>query len=273
VTRRAAAVALTGILLGACGSSSPAATALKETESKLDGVRSGTLSLLLLASPVTATDGQGAGFQVEGPFAVGERTGSLPVADLRHTRITGDQRRTTRFVSTGSRAFVEVDGRLTELHDAQLAGLRVQENGSAGGLDGLSLRRWLDDPKLAPGPVVDGVATEQITGKADAVAILNDIIALTEQFGTADGSLKRLEGDAADRVRDAVTGASAEVVTGKDDRLLRRADVTVDLGVSDPRVREALGDLAGARLSMALEVTNLNQPVEVAVPQPQGGRR
>ena len=149
----------------------------------------------------------------------------------------------------------------------------MQEEGSAGGLDGLSLRRWLDDAELAPGPTVDGVATEQITGKADAVAILNDVIGLTEQFGAGDGTVRKLEGDAADRVRKAVAGARAEVVTGKDDRLLRRADVSVDLAVTDPRVREALGELAGARLTLALEVKELNRPVEVAVPQTAGGRR
>jgi hypothetical protein len=271
--RRAAAVALTGVLLAACGGAGEGAKALEETESKLEGIRSGTLSLLLLASSTTAADGDGAGFNVEGPFAVGEKKGSLPVADLTYTRITGAQRRTTRFVSTGTRAFVEVDGRLTELEESQVAGLRVQDEGSAGGLDGLSLRRWLDDAELAPGPAVDGAATDQITGKADAVAILNDVIGLTEQFGAGEGAVRKLDGDAADRVRNAVAGAQAQVVTGKDDRLLRRADVTVDLAVSDPKVREALGELAGARLTLALAVENLNRPVEVTVPQPQGGRR
>ncbi len=36
--------------------------------------------------------------------------------DLRYTRSTGVQRRTTRLVSTGARAFVEGDARLTELN-------------------------------------------------------------------------------------------------------------------------------------------------------------
>ena len=271
--RRAAAVALTGVLLAGCGSDSPGAKALDETQGKLESIRSGTLSLLLLASPVTGTEGQGAGFQVEGPFAVGERAGSLPVADLRYTRITGAQRRTTRFVSTGTRAFVEVDGRLTELDERQLADLRVTEKSSSGGLEGLSLGTWLDDARLAAGPPVDGVPTDQVTGKADAVAILNDLIGLTQQFGAGDGTVQRLEGDAAERVRNAVAGARAEVVTGREDRLLRRADVSVDLALTDPKVRDALGDLAGARLALSLEVTEINRPVEVAVPQPQGGRR
>ena len=114
-------------------------------------------------------------------------------------------------------------------------------------------------------------ATEQITGKADAVAILNDVIGLTQRFGAGDAGVKQLEGDAADRVRKAVAGARAEVVTGKDDRLLRRADVSVDLAVTDPRVREALGELAGARMTLTLAVTELNRPVDV--PIPQGVRR
>ena len=56
------------------------------------------------------------------------------------------------------------------------------------------------------------------------------------------------------------------MVTGADDRLLRKADVSVTLAVVDPKVREALGDLAGARLRLALEVTELNRPVQVAEP-------
>ncbi len=82
-----------------------------------------------------------------------------------------------------------------------------------------------------------------------------------------------MEGDAADRVRQAVAGARAEVVTGREDRLLRRADVSVDLAVTDERVRQALGGLAGARLALALEVTELNRPVEVTVPQAATARR
>ena len=269
---RAAGVALAGLVLTACGGSSGAARALEDTESKLREIRTGALSLVLLASSATAAAGEGAGFSVEGTFAVGEKKGALPLADLQYTRITGAERRTTRFVSTGTRAFVVVDGRLTELDENQVAGLRVQEEGSAGGLEGLSLRQWFDDPELAPGPELDG-ATDQITGKADAVAILNDVIGLTEQFGAGDGGVRKLEGDAAERVRRAVADARAEVVTGRGDRFLRRADVSVELAVTDPRVRDALGDLAGARLTLTLEVKDRNQRVEVTVPQPQGGRR
>jgi hypothetical protein len=267
VRRRGAALIATGVLLlTACGRSSPADRTLGATQSHLDDIRSGTLSLLLLASSLDAPDGTGAGFQVEGDFAVGEKKGSLPVADLQSTRIIGSERRTSRFVSTGTQAYVEIDGVRTDLSDSELAGLRVRDGSSSdAGLEGLTLSRWLEDAEVAPGPEVDGVATEQVTGKADAIAILNDVIGLADQFG-AQGGVKRLEGDAADRVRRAVASAQAEVVTGKDDHLLRQAHATVDLAVTDPKVRDALGDLAGARLVLDLKVTNLNQPVAVAAP-------
>ena len=38
---------------------------------------------------------------------------------------------------------------------------------------------------------------------------------------------------------------------------------------ADPKVREALGDLAGARLALTSEVEELNGPVEVAGPPAQ----
>jgi len=264
--RTAALVAVTGLLVAGCRSSSPAVGALEATEKKLGDVRSGTLTLRLVASPIDAAEGTGAGFEIEGPFAVGTQKGSLPVADLRFTRITGANRRTTRFVNTGSRAFVEVDGKRTELSDDQVADLRVTDAATGGGLEGLTLTRWLKDPKLAAGPAVDGAATDKVTGTADAVAILNDIIDLSESFGAGQENVRRLDGDAAERVRRAVAAATAEVVTGKDDRLIRRASASIDLAVTDPRVRDALGNLAGARLALFLEVGNLNKPVQVAEP-------
>ena len=266
IRRRLGLALTTALFLVGCAESTPGTRALDSTQDKLDDVRSGTLSLVLLASAADAPEGTGAGFRLEGPFAVGTEEGSLPVADLRFTRVTGPDERTTRFVSTGSQAFVVVGGDVTELTEQQLADLRVRDGENTEGLEGLTLTRWLDDPTVSPGPEMDGVATEQVTGKADAIAILNDVIGLLDQFGTGQDGVDRLEGDAADRVRKAVSAAGAEVVTGKDDRLLRRANVSVDLAVADPKVREALGDLAGARLALSLEVTNLNQPVEVAGP-------
>ena len=139
---------MTVLFVAGCAESTPGAKALDATQDKLDDVRSGTLSLVLLASAADAPEGTGAGFRLEGPFAVGTEEGSLPVADLRFTRVTGPDERTTRFVSTGSQAFVVAGGDVTELTQEQLADLRVRDGESTEGLEGLTLTRWLDDPTV-----------------------------------------------------------------------------------------------------------------------------
>lgn len=264
-------------LLFACGGPGPVDKAVSDTERRLDEIRSGTLTLTALATPGTAgvppvdaplSELRGAGFRLEGPFRVGEREGSLPVADLRFTRITGAGRATTRFISTGSEAFIEADGSpRRRLTDAEATGLRVQGDDGPVGLEGLSLRKWFGEATIDPGPQVDGVATTRVSGPVDAVAVINDLLELAGGLGReSDEEPAQLRDEAADRVRAAAGGTRGEIVTGADDRFLRHLDAVIDLDVRDPRVSQALGELAGARLTFVLEVRQVNQSVEVRAP-------
>lgn len=268
--RRAAGwAALAIVALIACGDDQTAAEkSLSETEDNLSDVRSGRLEMELLASPSGAAEGRGSGFRIAGPFETGKDEGDLPVADLEYTRITGARRRTTGFISTGDKAFVELDGKVYELESAQVEDLRVTDSGEEGGLDGLSLEDWVTNPRVAAGPRVDGVATERITGELDAVPALNDLLALAGDFGADDDAPRRLDGEGADHVRRAVRRTSVEILTGKEDRLLRRLDLVIELSVADnePQLRRALKGLAGAVLRLDLDVTDMNTDIRVAVP-------
>ena len=270
--RRLAAVAVALVLVaGACGDDrSPAEAALGDAESGLGRISSGDLTMQLLAS---SPDGDGGvGFRIEGPFRVGKDEGDLPAADLEYTRITGGERRTTGFVSTGEQAYVELDGEFQQLDDAQLEELRVADDAEGGGLEGLSLEDWVKEPKVGTGPRVDGVATRRITGAVDAVPAINDLVELAGGFGAADDDAPaRLEGDSADAVRRAVRSATVEMLVGAEDNLLRQLDLVIDLSVRDPAVRRALKGLAGARLSLELAVERVNRQVTVEVPA--GARR
>jgi hypothetical protein len=262
-----------GLVLTACGSGgSPADKAVSATEGHLGDVRSGQLSLRLLASVADAAPGRGAGFELEGPFAVGEEVGSLPVANLEYTRITGATRRSTRFISTGSRAFAEVDGRIVPLADRDVQDMRVRggKDAGKGGLDGLDLSAWFSGGKLSEGSAIEGVATERVTGNVDPVAALNDLLTLSLRFGASDQDApQKLSGEAADRVRRAVSSATGEMLTGKDDRLLRHLQVRIDIkpDTDQEKLGEALGNLTGTLLQFSLDVTNVNEPVEVAEPR------
>ena len=265
----AALAALAMVMSVACGDDqSPSEEALGETEDKLSDVRSGRLELELLASPSGAAEGRGSGFRIEGPFETGKEKGDLPIADLEYTRITGTRRRTTGFISTGDKAFVELDGKVYELGSEQVDDLRVTDGDEEGGLDGLSLEDWVTNPKVAAGPRVDGVASERITGELDAIPALNDLLSLAGDFGAGDDAPRRLDGEGADHVRRAVRRTSVEILTGKEDRLLRHLDLVIELSVGDnePQLRRALKGLAGAVLRLELDVTDMNADIRVAAP-------
>lgn len=172
------------LALSGCAQDSPAQSALESTEENLPDIRSGVLSMQLLAAPAGAAEGRGVGFELRGPFAVAEETGSLPAADLQYTRVTGAERRSTRFISTGKKAFVEVDGRTYELAEEQVEDLRAQggEASGKGGLEGLHLDEWIENPRLRGGPALGGIRTDTVTGRLDPVPALDDLLELALDF-------------------------------------------------------------------------------------------
>jgi hypothetical protein len=268
VRRLAVAVVVLTLIAAGCGDDkSPAQQALADAEKGLGRVSSGDLTMQLLASPSGRSTQRGVGFRIEGPFRVAEHKGELPVADLEYTRITGAARSTSGFVSTGEEAFVEVDGVYRRLDDAQVDDLRVTDDAEGVGLEGLALEDWVEKPTARSGPRVDGVATRRITGGVDAVPAINDLLDLAGGFGApGDDAPTRLEGQGADAVRRAVRSATMVLLVGAEDNLLRRLELVIDLSVRDPEVRTALQGLAGARLSLDLEVNRMNRPVTVKVP-------
>lgn len=258
------------VIMAACSQASPEERALATTEENLGDITSGRLSMTLLASSPGAAEGNGVGFKVSGPFAVGQQEGSLPVTDLEYVRVTGAERRTTRFISTGERAFAELDGEIQELEAGQVEEMRVRGDGGGAGLEGLALSTWVEDPQISGGPAVEGTATERITGAVDPVAALNDVLVLSSQFGASaeQGAPSLLEGDAAEQIRRAVQASSVDLLTGMEDRLLRHLELVIDFGLAESgaELKTALGDLQGARLSLVLDVTGINQPVQVDAP-------
>jgi hypothetical protein len=255
------------LLAAGCKSPSPEQRALDQAESHLDQVRSGRLALTFLASDPKDGSDNGLGFALRGPFSVAVKKGSLPVADLAYTRVTGSHRRTTKFITTGTHAFVEVDGKAYRLPDDQLADLRSKgEDG--GGLEGLALDDWIDEPRVAKAGTLEGTAVDRITGTVDVIKAINGMVSLTHSFGAASGDApKPLEGDGAKRVERAVRTATVKVVVGHRDHLVRHFELVLLL---DPRqqvgLESALGRFASVRMRFALDVFGVNRPVHVAAP-------
>ena len=184
------------------------------------------------------------------------------------TRIVGSQRFTSRFVSTGTDAFLVDDGKTTPLPADQKRDLERGSGDNVTGLEGLSLDDWIQKPRVTNGPSLDGRPTESVTGTLDPVPAINDLVDLAGGFGFSDGP-KKLSGDSATRVRHAVSRSSVVAMAGKKDHILRRLRLSMVFApsaVKDARITQALRSLAAPQLTLRLDVTGVNEPIHVTAP-------
>lgn len=265
MARPAALLVAIALVAAACDADggSDANDALVETTENLATIESGDLSLTLLAESEGDAAGR-VGFRLDGSFALADE-GELPIADMEYTQIAGDEEGGGRFLSTGERAYVEIDETVYELPEEQQEALRSDgaQTGEAG-LGQLEIDGWVRDAEIAGGGTVDGVETDRITAGLDVVTAVNDLVELAGRLGTFD--IGRLEGASAQQLERAVEQARIEVVTGKDDRLLRRLRIDVEFGAPEdlpPEFQNVLG--AGVGLELAL--ADVNEPVRVETPE------
>ncbi len=251
-----AAAALVALLSGC---SRDGDRALRETARNLGAIHSGDLTMRLVMSPA---DGPGVGFRMEGPFSLKDRRSELPVARIEYTRIAGEKEVPATLISTGRSAYVKAGDTTYRLPPGQAEGLRIVSAG-ARGLDGLQLDigRWIADPRVSGGPDVAGEKTERLTGKLRLGPALHDVFGAARKAGAGRAPSAKDVG----RLDDSVTDSEIEMLTGKEDRLLRRVRLTADLGVPS-RLRDRLGTGARLRLEFELGVARPNRDVRVRAP-------
>jgi hypothetical protein len=265
--RRIAALVLAAFFLSGCGGGDQdAEDVLAQTADKLEEIESGTLGMRLVVTP-KGEDGETVGFELRGPFAL-QGPGELPVARIDYTQIRGPERGKVTVVSTGRKAYVEVNDRAYELPPEQAGQLRRagKELKEGKGLGELGLDDWIKDPELSDGGVVGGTETDRIDATLDVAAAARDLVQLGRSLG--QGNLGRLSDADEQTIERATRSARLQVFTGEEDRLLRRLDIVVDLGFDVPsNLRAALGSLVGARIDFELTVDDPNRSVQVDEPK------
>lgn len=256
------------VLLAGCGASE-ARDRLEQTSERLGALRSGEMTLRLVISALGSGSRADVGFELEGPFALAARRGRLPRTDLAHTEIAGPQRTTVAVVADGRRAWIRTGGRAYVLPPERTRRLRrAGTAGGAGDLETLRVDRWIDDAELTEGPRVDGVATDEITGRLRAAAALNDLFALGRRVGSGSGAdADAIRGDAADALDEAGENASVTLHSGREDRLLRRLVLRVAFPLERSReLGGGVGKLRGAQVRFTLRIRRPNRPVRVRPP-------
>ena len=244
-------VSLAAGALAACGGDDP--TTLEAAEEAMAELAAGELLLELTAS---SADAGPVGFRMAGPYSIGGE-GELPVFDVEYTQLAGEAEVVTRVVSTGSAAFVVVDGEATEIEGDAASALRM---GEGEGFTGLGISGWIDEP------TEDRRGDETVvTGRVDAADLLGDLARIVSQVGGGgDGEVP--SGEDAERLRSLVRSSRAEVVVGEDD-LPRAIDLTVDFGGEVPEeLIDALGPYAAATLELHLELEAIDEDLTVEPP-------
>jgi hypothetical protein len=252
--RALAAVVLgVAVLAAGCGGGGPKADdVLKQTAASLGTIRSGTLGLKLLVTP--QGKGEPFGFELHGPFTLAQ--GALPKTRMAYTQIANGQRETATLVSNGTDAYVEVGGKQLPLSPSQADGLRssLTRIQGAGGTARLAIGNWVKDAKRSDGGEVGGAATDKVTAKVDLAEAASSLLALARASGQQVGTLSQSDSQ---RLADAVRSSSFVLYSGKQDHLLRKLQLTVDIGFDVPaELKAALGELVGAKVDFELAVSN-----------------
>jgi hypothetical protein len=250
-------------LVAGCGGGNRANQVMSDAAGSLGRLRSGDLMLRLVVAPREGTKGR-IGFELRGPFAL--RPGALPVAKIVYTQIAGAHEATATFISTGTKAYAEVNGKAYELPASSTNGLRQAAGGSGGSstLAELRIDNWVKHPAVTDGAQVGGAPTTRVSGDLDVVAAANGLLDLLRQLGRAAPTI---EGDQAKQLEHAVKSSSFELWSGRDDHILRRLLLKADLGLDVPQsLRRVLGSVVGAKIDFELAVSDPNKPVSVAPP-------
>lgn len=238
--------------------------ALSETAAKLGEIRSGTLDMRVVVDP-KAGDAERVGFELRGPFALPEG-GGPPEFRIDYTQLLADASATVTLIAAGGKGFVTVGDETYALPAAQQRELlRAGEAVEGGGLRQLALDDWIADAKLSDGDDIAGDETDRVEARLDVANATRDLLELANSFGAADAGVLRPAD--AERLREAADEARIEVLTGADDRLLRRLSIDVDLGLDVPgALRSVFGSVVGAKLELDVTIENPNEPVSVEAP-------
>lgn len=260
--RWVAMVAGTLALLAGCGGAD-AGEILDQTADRLATVRSGDLTMRVIATQ-DDRPGRGVGFELSGPFSLKDGI-PLPVTRMRYTRIVGGQRTSAVLTSTGREAFVTTAGRTTPLAPASAEALRG--GGASGssrslGETGLNVDEWIEDGEVADGPRVEGEETQRVTGRLRTGRAVGQVLEALRRAGVevaepGDGLRERID--------DLVRSSRAEVLTGREDRILRRLEITVRLR-APAELESALPGEGAIRLAARMELRRPNRPVSVQAP-------
>ena len=179
-------------------------------------------------------------------------------------------------LSTGDRVFLKFGGSFFEQPQAQVASANrrlARDGGDDGGslADlGLDPRAWVVDASVEGEEEIDGVTTEHIKGVLDieaAVTDLNDLVKRSAgALGDSETAPRALRERDIERLTNSVEDPSFDVYVGKDDDVIRRISLRLDVDVPES-VRQDVNGVTGAAIRFSAELSDIGGDQKVQAPR------
>jgi hypothetical protein len=212
--------------------------------------------------------------RASGPYVDSKKT--LPKLDM-DLEISGQGSGAvqTGLLSTGRRVFLKFGGTHFEQPAEQVAQAnrrlardRGKDGGSFADL-GLNARDWVVDASVEGEEEVGGTTTEHVSGKLDVEALVGDLNDLIRESGQAlagDGAPKPLKAADVERLSNAVEDPTFDVYVGKDDNVVRRISLRLDIEVPEDD-RADVGGATGASIRFSAELSDVGGDQRVRAPR------
>jgi hypothetical protein len=264
-----AALALVGVVTHSTGGTEDADQLLQRALSSDTTPKSGrfdadlTLSLAGMpgvpSSPLT--------MKMDGAFQDRGKA-KLPKLDLDLSAAGFGQTMRFGLISTGNSMFVRFDGKHYEVPRDELRRVLAQQ-GSASqspallGPLGMDPRAWVENERVEGTANVGGVETTHVAADIDVGRMLDDVTKLVTSAPRPAGvEAPKIPPDAMAQIRDAVKEAKIDVFLGKQDNLVRRAQLHAAFEAKSPDG----GSPVSGDLELDFRISDVNKPVEVGTP-------
>jgi hypothetical protein len=188
----------------------------------------------------------------------------------------GGQELRSGLLSTGERVFVKFGGSFFEQPPEQVAAanrrLARDDRKGGGSLSelGLNPRKWVVDASVEGEEKIGGTQTEHVEGKLDVAALVTDLNALVKQSAGALGGSgqapKPLRKRDIARLADTVDDPSFDVYVGKDDDVVRRISLRLDIAVPKDDQADVQG-VTGAGIRFSAELSDIGGDQQVKAPR------
>jgi hypothetical protein len=209
-----------------------------------------------------------------GPYVRAEK--SLPKLDLDvaiETQGAG-QAIEAGLLSTGDRVFLKFAGAFYEQPADQVARTNRQlarQGGDEGSFSdlGLDARDWIVDAQIDGEEEIGGVATRHVTGTLDVEAALTDLNGLLKRsagtLGEAGEAARPLGKREIERLAKSVDDPTFDVYVGKDDDIVRRVSLRIDVDVPE-QDRDDVGGTTGASIRLTAQLDDVGGDQRVEAP-------